>query len=69
MPVRTIDTRSGRPIGQRGLGSRRSGQPVPRVPTTPPDGERDGTSTDRPFDDWPFDFDPAAIETAEGDGG
>jgi hypothetical protein len=67
MPVRTIDTRLGRPIAERG---HRSNRPThPKAPITSPDDERAGTSTDRPFDDWPFDFDPAVSEPAEGGDG
>ena len=66
MPMRTIDTRPGRMISQHGNGS---DQPIPRVLATSSDDDRERTSPDRPFNDWPFDFDPAVTEPAEGGDG
>ena len=66
MPMRTIDTRPERPIAQRRHGSDQS---LTRVPATSSDDDRERTSQDRPFNDWPFDFDPVVTDPAEGGGG
>jgi hypothetical protein len=62
MPLRVIDTRFIRLLETRRHLSARPGRPLPNGPTQPPDeDERARTPIHRPFDDWPFDFEPLAL--------
>jgi hypothetical protein len=58
MPMRTIDTRFTRLFEHSRHASARPGRP-PKGPAEPDEDERAIPPVRRPFDDWPFDFEPS----------